>query len=213
VLDIGCGPGLQTVDLAELLPEARITAIDAHAPYLEQLERLAGERGLAGRIDARPGNLFDLGFPAHCFDLVWCEGAAYILGFGEAVSAWVRLLAPGGRLVISEPVALEAELPDRVEAFWKSAYPPMTDVAGCRERAVQAGAEVLGDFVLPDAAWFDHYYGPMEARITKLRGRYRGDALAEAVLNDCQEEIDLYRSAGHAYGYAMFVMARASGRE
>ncbi|MDX1575896.1 MAG: class I SAM-dependent methyltransferase, partial [Kiloniellales bacterium] len=47
VLDIACGPGMQTLDLAELLPAARITAVDTHAPFVAEAERRAAARGLA----------------------------------------------------------------------------------------------------------------------------------------------------------------------
>ena len=34
VLDIACGPGAQTIDLAALLPQATITAVDLHEPFV-----------------------------------------------------------------------------------------------------------------------------------------------------------------------------------
>ncbi len=38
ILDIGCGPGLQTIKLAKLSCR-KIIAIDIHQPYLEQLRQ------------------------------------------------------------------------------------------------------------------------------------------------------------------------------
>jgi SAM-dependent methyltransferase len=77
VLDIACGPGGQTIDLAELLPEARITALDAHRPFLRELQRRAVERGLAERIRTVHGDMARLPFGPASFDLIWCEGGAY----------------------------------------------------------------------------------------------------------------------------------------
>ena len=37
ILDLACGPGLQTQHLAELAPDARITALDIHAPFVAGL--------------------------------------------------------------------------------------------------------------------------------------------------------------------------------
>ena len=38
ILDIGCGPGMQTMDLASLYPRSAITALDFYTVFLEQLE-------------------------------------------------------------------------------------------------------------------------------------------------------------------------------
>jgi 2-polyprenyl-3-methyl-5-hydroxy-6-metoxy-1,4-benzoquinol methylase len=40
ILDIGCGPGMQTVTLAKL-SNGKITAVDNHQPFLEQLKKTA----------------------------------------------------------------------------------------------------------------------------------------------------------------------------
>jgi len=34
ILDIGCGAGMQTIELARLCPGCRITAVDIHQPFL-----------------------------------------------------------------------------------------------------------------------------------------------------------------------------------
>ncbi|HEX8991856.1 MAG TPA: class I SAM-dependent methyltransferase [Anaerolineales bacterium] len=40
ILDIGCGPGAQTIALARH-SQARITAVDRHQPFLDELARRA----------------------------------------------------------------------------------------------------------------------------------------------------------------------------
>ena len=177
-------------------------------PFLEALKSLAGERGVADRIDVQPGNLFELGFGESSFDLIWCEGAAYMMGLAEAARAWTPLLTPGGRMVISEPVFLRPDLPEPVRQFWTRNYPAMADIDACNETIRGEGLALLGAFVLPEAAWLDHYYGPMEHRLEALRGEYAGDAMALEILQESQEEIDLYRQHGDCYGYAFFVMSR-----
>lgn len=49
VLDIACGPGAQTLDLARLLPEATISAIDSHQPFVDEANRRALEVGTLWR--------------------------------------------------------------------------------------------------------------------------------------------------------------------
>jgi hypothetical protein len=62
--------------------------------------------------------------------------------------------------------------------------------------------------VLEEAAWWDDYYTPMSRRIESLAQRYRGDAVAERVLEACREEIAIYRDHADCYGYAFFVVRR-----
>ncbi len=209
VLDIACGPGRQTLDLADLLPHATITAIDSHPPFVEEANRCFAARDLAGRVTARLGDMQELDLPPASFDLIWCEGAAYIMGVEHALRAWRTLLKPGGRLALSDAVWLRPDPPDPVRRSWDE-YPAMTDSAGCRERVRTGGYDLLGDFVLPQEAWWD-YYKPQEQRLPELVERYAGDPSAQALLAAFQAEIDTYRDFGAYYGYLFLVMALPSG--
>jgi ubiquinone/menaquinone biosynthesis C-methylase UbiE len=207
VLDIACGPGGQTLDLADLLPGARITALDGHGPFLRQLEARATEAGVLDRITLVHGDMARLPYAPQSFDLIWCEGAAYIVGLGAALAAWKPLLRPGGVLALTEPVWLTSDPPRSVRACWE-AYPAMEDVASARRRAVEHGYEIAGDFVLSDAAWWTHYYGPLEARLEAATARLAGDPTAAVVLAEIRDEIECRRAHPEDYGY-LFLVLRA----
>jgi len=208
VLDIGCGPGMQTMDLADLLPRATITAIDTHEPFVEEANRRAAACGVAGRVTAALGDMRSLAFPDASFDLIWCEGAAYIMGVAKALRAWRPLLKPGGKLALSEAVWLRADPPDELRRCWSEEYPDMGDVAACRRLVRDCGYQLLGDFVLPEEAWWEHYYTPKEQRVARLASKYADDPVAEAVLSECREELDYYRTYATYYGYVFLVMTR-----
>ena len=176
VLDIGCGPGMQTVDLAGLVPGARIQAVDAHAPFLADGTRRAEAAGCADRVTFSVGDMRALDFEPETFDLLWCEGAAYIMGVAEALEAWRPLLKAGGCLAFTEAVWLTADPPQTLAAWWHAEYPAMGDAQATLDKVANAGYEILGHFVLPEAAWWDDYYMPMEARIAGLRVELEGDA-------------------------------------
>jgi ubiquinone/menaquinone biosynthesis C-methylase UbiE len=108
VLDIGCGPGAQTLVLAGLT-RGRITAVDVHAPFLDDLRSRAKRPGVAGRIQAVRASMFSLPFVDASFNLVWSEGAIYLMGFDKGLAGWRRVLRPaissfprarGGRPII-----------------------------------------------------------------------------------------------------------------
>jgi SAM-dependent methyltransferase len=204
VLDIGCGPGGQTIDLAELVPDARIAALDHHDPFLCELERRAAERGLTDCISTVHGDMARLPFAPGSFDLIWCEGAAYIVSLDAALTAWRPLLRSGGVLALTEPVWLTDDPPPRVRGCWAECEAMGTSET-VRAKALAHGFRIKGDFVLSPEAWWTNYYTPMEARIARL-GRDASDAATRIVLDEAREEIECYRRHADAYGYLFIVL-------
>ena len=80
ILDVGCGPGMQTLELARL-SKGRITALDNHRPFLDKLDRDAWDLGLSAHIKTLNRSMFEMDFPPESFDVIWSEGALYFLGF------------------------------------------------------------------------------------------------------------------------------------
>lgn len=205
ILDVGCGPGAQSLALASLTA-GTITSVDTHAPFLADLNRAAESRGLADRITTLKASMDALPFADASFDAVWSEGAIYIMGFDQGLAAWKRLLRPGGFMAVSELcwLAPTDQIPDDALAFW-SDYPAMRGVDANLKAVVDAGYRLVGHFILPPSAW-RNYYEPMQARISHLRDAWRDDPAAIAGLAPHQAEIDAYRAFGAWYGYLMVVM-------
>jgi SAM-dependent methyltransferase len=208
ILDVGCGPGRQTLALARATG-GHVTGVDTEPSFLAQLEARAAAAGLADRVTTRCESMGALALPDGSFDLLWSEGALYTVGFERALSALRRLLRPGGTLAATELCWLTGAPPEPARAFWRAAYPALASVAANREMLASAGYVALSDFTLPDADWWTGYYGQLEPRIAALRTRCAGDAAAQAVLDGAQAEIDLKRAHPDAYGYVFFVARRA----
>ena len=129
ILDVGCGPGMQTVALAKAIDgDGRITAVDINEEYLGELRRRAHAAGVDDRIEILVGDMRALPVAPASFDVIWSEGAAYIMGFERALAAWRPLLKPGGRIALTELVWLERDPPAEAAAFFRSEYPAMADV-------------------------------------------------------------------------------------
>lgn len=207
VLDVGCGTGTQTLVLARHTP-AYIVALDAHRPFVATLKRRARALGLADRIDARVGDMRALDFPPESFDLIWSEGAIFIMGFEEGLRAWRGLLAPGGHLAVTEACWTKPDPPPECVAFWAEEYPAMRDVPTLNAGAVASGYDCVGHFVLPASSWWDDYYRPLARNVARFRTRHRGDVDAQRLADRVQHEIDIWRAAFAYYSYVFFVLRR-----
>lgn len=205
VLDLGCGAGRQTLVLAEAL-QTRVRAVDLHQPFLDQLNESARARGLADLVETRCADMAALDLAPGSVDLLWSEGAIYLLGFEAGLRLWRPLLAPGGLAVVSECSWLSEDPPAAALAFFGAGYPGMGSIARNRARAENAGFELLDSWPLPAAAWWDDYYSPLAERMTALEG----DPALAAAIAETRHEIELFRRCGDSYGYVFYLM-RAAG--
>jgi trans-aconitate methyltransferase len=206
VLDLGCGPGAQTLCLARALPEARILALDVIAEMVAEAQRRITDAGLEGRVEARPGDMAEPPVPPGSQDLIWCEGAIYFMGVAEALRTWRHLLSAEGTVVFTEPVWLTEAPPLEVCEWWSSEYPAITDDAGLRSRIAGAGYRTVDCFALPASAWWDEYYEPMQGHVEELRTRLPDDAAAVDVVQSAETEIDMFQRFADHYSYAFYIV-------
>jgi SAM-dependent methyltransferase len=204
ILDIGCGPGRQSIELARN-HGCHVTALDNHQPFLDKLNRKAENEKLTDRITTVNASMFDMKFSPASFDLIWSEGAIYIYGFEKGLRDWKKFLTEGGYIVVSELSWLTPEMPQEPKEFWDKEYPAMKSVNGNLKIADECGYSVAGVFIIPDSGWED-YYGPVEKRIQNLREIYGDNPEANKVFDNETAEIALYRKYGEYYGYVFYIL-------
>jgi len=204
VLDIGSGPGMQTIALAQAC-SGRIIAVDTCDEYLDELRQRARQANVADRVEVANADMASLELPKNSSDLIWCEAAAYIIGVAVALETWRPLLRKRGYLAFSELVWLDENPPTSVSEFWREHYPAMTSIQAVRRKIREAGYELVGDFTLPDSDWWSDYYEPLEAKLPSLRQKYMGDEEALNVIAMTESEIEMRRRFGQSYGYEFFV--------
>ena len=205
IIDIGCGPGMQTLELARV-SGGHVTALDNHPPFLERLNRDAAAAGLDAAITTTVGDMAALAFPTLSFDLIWCEGAIFIMGFEAGLRYWQRFLRPGGGIVVSEMVWLRDDPPQAPRDFFAAEYPVMRSVTRNIEVIRQTGLDLIGHFTLPEAAWWDDCYTPLAARLPGLKEAHRDDFAAQATIAATEVEIETYREYSAWYGYEFYIM-------
>ena len=79
ILDVGCGPGAQTIELARATG-GWIVAVDIRQRFLDELTERAEAAGVGPQITTVNTSMFDMDFAVESFDLIWSEGAIYIAG-------------------------------------------------------------------------------------------------------------------------------------
>ncbi len=206
IIDIGCGTGASAIALARDF-NATVTAVDLFPQFLARLEQQASALGLSNRITTVEADMTDLPFPDASFDVVWSEGAAYNMGFASAVTAWKRLLRPGGVMAISEITWLTSNRPAEIDDYWSREYPEI-DTAATKIAILQEnGLSLRGYFILSESAWKEHYYQPMEQRLDDFLARHEGNSIASEIVDAERREIELFGTYRDHYGYGFYVAA------
>src|SRR5215217_639996 len=116
VLEVGPGTGYYSLDVArQLAPDGRLDVLDLQQPMLDELMRRAVLAGMANVV-ATQGDARDLPFPAATFDAAFLVATlGEIPDHDRALRELLRVLKPGGRLVVGEgrPIRHMFTLADR----------------------------------------------------------------------------------------------------
>ena len=207
ILDIGCGPGVQTIELAKI-SKGIIIALDNHQPFLDKLMKSAQREGVAEKITPKNISMLEMDFTENTFDIIWSEGALYFMGFQNGLRRCHQLLKNDGYAAVSEAVYLVSDPPAPVAQFFEKEYSEMKDVKSNIELIQNEGFHLLSNFTLPESAWLDSYYLPMEEELSRLNEKYRGNKVALGVFEDFRNEIDFYKKYSEYYGYEFFIMQK-----
>jgi SAM-dependent methyltransferase len=103
VLDVGCGPGWASLDLAEIVGETgHVMALDRSRRFLDALEAARRERGRTNII-AHEIDLDEEPLPAVRADAVWSRWVfAFVKRPRDLLARVAKALRPGGALVMHE---------------------------------------------------------------------------------------------------------------
>ena len=150
IVDAGCGSGRQTIALAKELGTP-VHAVDTYEPFLNDLVRRSRKAGVEHLVHTHCMDMKDIPGLFQHIDLLWSEGAAYNIGFSNALTTWASAINPGGFAVVSELSWLRrAHIPDAVRGFFLSGYPEMQSLQQNIEIAKNAGYTVLTTYTLPE---------------------------------------------------------------
>ena len=188
ILDIGCGSGVPTIELAKL-SDGEIIGIDINQSLLNKLKRRIEEEGLSNRVKTVKCSLFEIDFPDESFDIIWAEGVIRIIGFEKGLKEWRRLLKTNGFLVGHDEI--------------KTVSNKLKKIPSCSYK-------LINHFLLPEGAHWTEYYRPLEIRIKKLYMKYKDNSEALRILRKHQNEIDMVKRNPKEHSSAFYIMRKSN---
>lgn len=148
VLDVATGTAHTALAFAPHV--ARVIATDITPEMMAQGERLRAERDIAN-VEFRVADVHELPFDDASFDIVTCRRAAHhFVDVARALREMVRVLTPGGRLIIDDRSVPEDDFADatlnrldwlhdhsHVRQYRASEWRSMMQDAGCRIEVIE----------------------------------------------------------------------------
>lgn len=186
ILDVGCGTGIPTMELARLT-DGQIVGLDIDQASLDKFDEKIKRAGLSARVETVKCSMFEMDFPDEHFDVIWAEGSISAIGFDRGLREWRRILKINGLLVVHDEIKVFTE---SLERLWEFGY------------------VLLDQFALPEDAWWIEYYRPLEGRIGQLRTKYRDNPDALRSLDQEQSEVDMFKKNPQLHRSAFVIMQK-----
>jgi SAM-dependent methyltransferase len=186
ILDIGCGSGIPTMQLAAL-SNGHITALDIDQASVDGLAKKIEAAGLSGRVEATTGSMFDMDFPGESFDIIWAEGSIHVTGFAKGLREWGKLLRPGRFLAVHDELG---------------------NVGEKLEQISECGHKLLGYFELDEDTWRKDYFAPLKKLIDQSRTDKADDPGVMALLDREQQDLDFFKENPARCCSVFFVMRK-----
>jgi arsenite methyltransferase len=158
LLDVGCGDGLIGFGALQRVPSSQVIFSDISAELLGQVETLAEKMRVTERMQVLQAPADDLSaVPAESVDVVTTRSVLiYVKDKAKALDEFFRVLKPGGRLSIFEPIN-RFTYPEPAELFCGYDVGSVADLAQkvkqVFERYQPTGSDPMLDFDERDLIW------------------------------------------------------------
>jgi ubiquinone/menaquinone biosynthesis C-methylase UbiE len=186
ILDIGCGSGIPTLEVARL-SQGEVIGIDIDQPALDEFDVKIRQAGLTDRLQPVNYSMLDMDFPDESFDIIWSEGSIYAIGFERGLREWKRFLKPDGFIVVHDE---QGNVSEKLE-----------QISDC-------GYELLDYFILGKETWWTEYFAPLEKWIAESGTRYTDDPKILEELHQAQLELDMFNKNPERNSSVYFIMKK-----
>ncbi|MFX1407552.1 MAG: class I SAM-dependent methyltransferase [Promethearchaeota archaeon] len=150
ILDIGCGTGIPTLELAKL-SNGEIIGIDIDQDALNKLNLKIKQYGLSNRIKIFNRSVYNMEFDDEVFDIIWEEGVIHLLDIKKALTECNRVLKLNGYMITGEATNWADK---KLKHFPEFGFKLLKQIPWAKE------------------CWWKEYYAPLENKINILRKKY-----------------------------------------
>lgn len=208
ILDLGCGSGMQTLELLRL-SKAHVTAVDVHEPFLDVIKQKAEDEGFSDRITTITVPMEDLQDPEEKYDVVWAEGSLYNMGLEKALKKFHSFIKPDGYLIFTEVVFTKPDLPQELIEFWEKEYPDMRQQLEVHLLGRECGYLPIACLAEPDEAWWVHYYNYLKNNISDARTMFGNIPEAMELVKTVEQEMEIRRKFPDYYTNVFYIFKKA----
>jgi len=181
ILDIGCGTGVPTIEIAEM-SNGSVIGVDIDSIALNILEGKIRQNKLNNRVRTLNCSFTNMPFDEGTFDIIWAEGAVSQCGFAGATKLLGRFLKRGGFFVVHD---IEGNYIEKINAVESENF------------------RLYGFFVLSETVWWNEYYRHLEAELTTATSTQ-----PPFDLGCLRKEVAQFKREPQRYRSAFFIMQK-----
>lgn len=203
IVDMGCGNGTQTIALSKYFKTSNIVGIDIDQYQLDKLNLKIRENNLIDRVSCINSSMIhpivDI-----CADLIWSEGAIYIIGLKNGLNIWKKFLKKEGYLVFSD-LSWSKTPSQEAYDYWKK-YCPNIDTINNKIKIIEeCGYKLINHFSVDKSDWTENFYGPLENRLKHISKEFKSNEESQKILKQLSYEIELYNNHSDEYSYEFYI--------
>ncbi len=172
ILDVGCGSGVPTIELAKI-SNGHVTGIDIDESLLEILQKKIKDEGLNNHVNLINKSITAIDFSKESFDIIWTEGAAFVIGFENSIKNWRKYIKPNGFLVLHDDIKDKTKKLRLIDKY---------------------GYMLTAQFDLPFEIWWNEYYAQLEKLVLKYWNKFQNDSELKKEIESDQNQVNMCKS-------------------
>lgn len=209
VLDVGCGPGSITIDMARKVPLGQVVGVEYVADPLDGARSLASSEGVSN-VKFEVGDIHDLPFAENTFDVVHAHQVLqHIADPVQAFKEMRRVVKPGGIVAVQEAISSTTYPDSEGLIAWRDLSSRIREAKGNHTKAgscLHVWAKEAGfpidNMKKSTGSWC--FSSPDERKYWggAMEGRARSSGLAETAIQEgfaTQEDLEQMATAWRAF--------------
>jgi len=171
ILDLGCGTGVPTLEIAGLT-DGKIIAVDTDKECVEWLEEKIRRQNYQDRISVIRKSVLKIDPPEHSFDIILAEGLFNIIGFEKGLSHFVKFLKPNGYFMIHDDFRYMDNKQKTIDKH---------------------KLQLVTSFVLDKTVWWNEYCSCLEKKIDDFEKEWDEQVNTNRLFRQEKSELAMYR--------------------